>query len=155
MAIEIEHKYLVKLNLWNKVVPERSVSIRQGYLSSDAHVSIRVRVLDNKGFITVKGKTVGSKRSEFEYEIPVEDARQILSEFGQRLVEKKRHYVSFENKTWEVDVFEGLNQGLIIAEVELDSEEEKYSKPEWIAEEVTHDYRYSNSNLSHSPYSSW
>lgn len=155
MAVEIEHKYLVESDLWNSVVPNKIVNIKQGYLSSDPNVSVRVRVLDDKGFVTVKGKTLGAKRLEFEYEIPLVDAEQMLREFGQRCVEKKRHYVLIENKIWEVDVFEGLNEGLIIAEIELTSEDERYFKPDWVTLDITQDYKYSNSNLAIHPYSTW
>lgn len=155
MAVEIEHKYLVESGLWNSVVPNKIVNIKQGYLSSDPNVSVRVRVLDDKGFVTVKGKTLGAKRLEFEYEIPLVDAEQMLREFGQRCVEKKRHYVLIENKIWEVDVFEGLNEGLIIAEIELTSEDERYFKPDWVTLDITQDYKYSNSNLAIHPYSTW
>lgn len=155
MAVEIEHKYLVESGLWNSVVPNKIVNIKQGYLSSDPNVSVRVRVLDDKGFVTVNGKTLGAKRLEFEYEIPLVDAEQMLREFGQRCVEKKRHYVLIENKIWEVDVFEGLNEGLIIAEIELTSEDERYFKPDWVTLDITQDYKYSNSNLAIHPYSTW
>lgn len=155
MAIEIEYKYLVKLDLWNKISPPKSVRIKQGYLATEPGKSIRVRVLDQKGFITIKGATVGAKRLEYEYEIPLEDAEELLANFCTKLVSKTRHYVLYDNHTWEVDVFDGLNSGLIIAEIELQSEDEVYSKPEWIGEDVTHDFRYSNSNLSLNPYSTW
>ena len=155
MAIEIEHKYLVKHDLWNKVIPQRSVKIIQGYLSSDPNKSVRVRSLDQKGFITVKGIATGAKRLEFEYEIPFNEALELLSGFCDRLISKTRHYVLCESMTWEVDVFDDANEGLIIAEIELASEDEVYSKPDWIDLEVTHDYRYSNSNLVHNPYSTW
>lgn len=155
MAVEIEHKYLVKHDLWNMVVPERSVQIRQGYLSTDPNKSVRVRTLDQKGFITVKGMSFGARRLEFEYEIPFTEALELISGFCDQLVSKTRHYVSYKNKTWEVDVFDDANEGLIIAEIELESEDEVYSKPAWVDLEITHDYRYSNSNLVHNPYSTW
>lgn len=155
MAFEIEYKYLVKRDLWDRVSPTKSARIKQGYLSSEPGKSIRVRVLDEKGFITIKGATVGARRLEYEYEIPVQDAEELLSEFCTKLVSKTRHYVEHRSHIWEVDVFDGLNSGLVIAEIELQSEDETYSKPEWIGEDVTHDFRYSNSNLSLNPYSTW
>jgi len=155
MAIEIEHKYLVKQDLWNRILPSKSVRIKQGYLSTEPGKSIRVRVLDQQGFITIKGASVGPKRLEYEYEIPVQDAEELLDGFCTKLVSKVRHYVQYDNHTWEVDVFDGPNLGLVIAEIELQSEDELYSKPEWIDEDITHDFRYSNSNLSLNPYSTW
>ncbi len=155
MAVEIEYKYLVKLDLWNEVSPAKSVRIIQGYISTEPSKSIRVRMLDQKGFITIKGMAERAKRLEYEYEIPGQDAKELLDSFCTKLVSKTRYYVQHENHTWEVDVFDGLNSGLVVAEIELQSEDEAYSKPEWLGEDVTHDFRYSNSNLSLNPYSTW
>lgn len=155
MAIEIEHKFLVKSDLWKSVVPGKSSRIRQGYLSTDPNKSVRIRTLDQNGFVTIKGMSYGAKRMEYEYEIPFKDALELLDGFCANLIDKTRNYVLHDDKTWEVDVFDGLNAGLIIAEIELNQEEETYSKPEWIGEDVTRDFRYSNSNLSHCPFSTW
>jgi CYTH domain-containing protein len=155
MATEIEHKYLVKHELWKNVVPEKSVEIKQAYLSTDPGKTIRVRTAGQKGFITIKGKTTGASRLEFEYEIPYEDALQLISGFCSDVIEKTRHYKSFKNKTWEVDEFKGLNAGLIVAEIELASESEVYSKPAWLDADVTKDNRYFNSSLSKNPFISW
>lgn len=155
MAIEIEHKYLVKHDLWKEIVPEKSAVVKQAYLHSDISKTIRVRVMDDKGFITIKGKTTGASRSEFEYEIPHEDAISLIKELSDKVIEKTRHYINHGEHLWEVDVFEGDNAGLIVAEIELSSEQEKYSLPDWINENVTHDKRYANSNLLNVPFKEW
>lgn len=155
MIIEIEHKYLVKHELWKQIVPDKSVPIKQAYLSKDPEKTIRIRVAGEQGFITIKGKTVGAGRPEYEYEIPLEEASDLIGKFCNNLIEKTRHYVLYENKTWEVDVFEGLNTGLIVAEIELNSEDEQYEKPHWIDRDVTTDRKYANSNLVVNPYSNW
>lgn len=155
MAIEIEHKYLVKIDLWKQIQSKESVIIRQGYLLTDPEKTIRVRTKGNQGFITVKGKPVNSSRLEFEYEIPLSDAKELLDQFCSNLIEKTRHIVIHENKTWEVDEFFGLNSGLIVAEIELLKEEEHYSLPHWVGDNVTSDLRYANSNLSVRPFTTW
>ncbi len=155
MALEIEHKYLVKHDLLKEIVPHKSVVVKQAYLHSDVSKTIRVRVMDNKGFITIKGKSTGASRSEFEYEIPLEDAEALIRELSNKVVEKTRHYIHHGQHLWEVDVFEGENEGLIVAEIELSSEEENYLLPDWIDENVTHDKRYANSNLLNMPFKSW
>lgn len=155
MAIEIEHKYLVDKNLWRQVISNRCVQIRQGYLSTDPNRTVRIRTSGEKGFITIKGKTVGVSRTEFEYEIPLSEANQLINNFCSSIIEKTRHYVNHENKIWEVDVFQGLNSGLIVAEIELEHEEETYTKPNWVALNITNDNNYANSNLTIRPYSTW
>lgn len=155
MATEIEHKYLVNTELWLQVVPDKSVEIKQGYLLTDPNKTIRVRTKGQIGFITIKGKNIGASRPEFEYEIPLADANQLIANFCSNVIEKTRHYVFYKNNTWEVDVFDGLNQGLIVAEIELNSEEELYQKPDWLTKNVTDDTQYANSNLSIKPFSTW
>lgn len=155
MIIEIEHKYLVHHELWKQIVPGKTVPIRQAYLSKDPEKTVRIRVAGEKGFITIKGKSVGASRPEYEYEIPLEEANELIDKFCNNLIEKTRHYVLHENKTWEVDVFEGLNAGLIVAEIELLSEDEVYEKPHWVDRDVTTDKRYANSNLTVNPFSTW
>lgn len=155
MATEIEHKYLVKHELWKQIVPESSVVVKQGYLSSIPTSTIRVRTLGNKGFITIKGKSTGASRPEYEYEIPLTDAEELLGLFCPEVIEKVRHYVHYASNIWEVDEFQGLNSGLVVAEIELEREEQQYEKPEWIDSDVTSDRRYSNSNLVLRPYSTW
>jgi adenylate cyclase len=155
MPTEIEHKYLVDKNLWRQVTSDKYVQIRQGYLLTDPDKTVRIRTSGEKGFITIKGKTVGASRPEFEYEIPIEEANQLINTFCSSIIEKTRHYVNHENKTWEVDVFEGLNFGLMVAEIELQSEDETYIKPNWVELNVTNDNKYANSNLTIRPYSTW
>ena len=155
MGVEIERKYLVNHELWAKVKPQKSISIKQSYLSRDPEKTIRLRVADDKGYITIKGPTKGIARKEFEYEIPGEEADELMREFTTDVIEKIRHHVVFENKLWEVDEFKGENEGLIIAEIELESEDETVELPNWIAEEVTTDKRYANSNLIRNPFKTW
>lgn len=155
MATETEHKYLVDAELWKHITPDKSAEIKQAYLFSTAEKTVRVRTAGEKGFITIKGKSVGASRPEYEYEIPLADANEMIKNFCDKVVEKTRHYVSYKNKTWEVDVFESLNAGLIVAEIELDSEDEKYAKPDWVGKDVTDDKRYANANLAVRPYSEW
>ena len=153
MSKEIERKFLVKKNLFE--ITGEGQYIAQGYLSSTPERTVRVRIKNHKGYLTVKGKNKGISRSEFEYEIPEVDAEELLELCEQSIIIKRRHIVKFKKSTWEVDIFEGDNEGLIVAEIELKSEEEIFDKPEWIGEEVSFDTRYYNSNLSKNPYKSW
>lgn len=155
MPTETEHKYLVNHQLWQQVASDKSVSIKQAYLLTDPNKTIRIRTSGNSGFITIKGKTIGASRPEFEYEIPIDEANQLIESFCSDIIEKTRHYVNYANKTWEVDVFEGLNLGLMVAEIELDDENEQYVKPVWAEQNVTDDRKYANSNLSIKPYTTW
>ena len=155
MATEIEHKYLVIKDIWGKVIPNKSVEIKQAYLLTDPEKTIRIRTKGNAGFITIKGKSNGASRLEFEYEIPIDDANDLINKFCSNLIEKTRHLVIHENHTWEVDEFKGLNAGLIVAEIELNSEDENYLIPDWIDKNVTDDLSYANSNLSIKPFSTW
>ena len=155
MPTETEHKYLVNHELWRQIVPDKSVYVRQAYLLTDPNKTIRIRTMDNSGFITIKGKTVGASRPEFEYEIPIAEANELIESFCTDLIQKTRHYIDYENQTWEIDVFEGQNLGLIVAEIELDDKNQQYLKPHWITENVTDDRRYANSNLSLKPFSTW
>jgi CYTH domain-containing protein len=155
MATEIEHKYLVNKDLWNNLIPDKSVEIKQAYLLTDPEKTIRIRTKGNSGFITIKSKAIGGSRLEFEYEIPIADAIELINKFCSNLIEKTRHIVIHDNNTWEVDEFKGLNEGLIVAEIELTSEDDKYSIPNWIDKNVTEDLRYANSNLSIRPFTTW
>lgn len=155
MATEIEYKYLVIPDIWKHVIPGRSVEIRQAYLQTDPEKTIRVRTKDMSGFITIKGKAVGASRLEFEYEIPIADANELINKFCSNLIEKTRHLVTHQGYTWEVDEFKGLNEGLIVAEIELTNEDEKYPIPNWVGENVTDDLRYANSNLTIKPFKTW
>lgn len=155
MATEIEHKYLVIKDIWKKIILNKSVEIKQAYLLTDPEKTVRIRTKGNSGFITIKGKSNGASRLEFEYEIPIEDAIELINKFCSNLIEKTRHIVIHDDITWEVDEFKGLNEGLIVAEIELTSEDEKYSIPNWIDKNVTEDLRYANSNLTIKPFSTW
>ncbi len=155
MPTEIERKFLVNRTLWAMVQPDESATVRQGYLHSDNVKTIRVRTMGNKGFITIKGKTTGISRAEYEYGIPFDEATLMLDSFAGNIIEKTRHYVQHEGKTWEVDEFGGDNAGLWVAEIELTSEDDVFAKPTWAGEEVTHDYRYSNSSLAKNPFMNW
>jgi len=154
MATEIERKFLLKNDNWKKEVLE-SFAIKQGYLNHDKNRTVRVRLTNKKGFITIKGKTEGISRSEFEYEIPLEDAISLLKICRKPLIEKVRSLVKKENHIWEIDEFEGDNLGLTIAEIEITNKNEDFSKPQWLGEEVSEDTRYFNSYLSQHPFNSW
>jgi adenylate cyclase len=155
MAIEIEHKFLLVNNDWRKQVI-RSVQFKQGYLSSQPTSSIRVRVSDEQAWLNIKSATIGTHRHEFEYEIPFFDAYEILTKLcAKPIIEKTRHYVVVDENTWEIDEFCGVNQGLIVAEIELSEIGKLFTKPTWLGEEVTHDLRYYNNNLVRYPYVDW
>ena len=128
---------------------------RQGYLHSDPEKTIRVRVTDSSGFLTIKGATSGASRLEYEYEIPKHEAIELLDHFTQNNISKLRYFICHENKVWEVDEFLAENEGLLVAEIELKSEDEAFEKPEWITEEVTCDKKYYNAQLSVNPYKNW
>jgi CYTH domain-containing protein len=154
MTKEIERKFLVKDVAWRSQA--QGTRYRQGYLNSTKERTVRVRIIDEKGFLTVKGITRGAARVEYEYEIPVVDAQVMLDELCEKpLIEKKRYRIKYKGLTWEVDEFFGENQGLIVAEVELESEDQEINKPAWIGQEVTGDARYFNANLIHHPFQKW
>lgn len=155
MPTEIEHKYLVKLDLWRKIIPDESKPVKQGYVSATPVSSVRVRVMGDKGFVTIKGKSTNASRLEYEYEIPLAEAEEMLSAFCSEDIIKTRHYVQHGSHTWEVDEFHGLNSGLIVAEIELSSTEEQYELPDWIDINVTADKRYTNANLVLKPFTTW
>ncbi|MCP5419313.1 MAG: CYTH domain-containing protein [Gammaproteobacteria bacterium] len=155
MADEIEHKFLVRDDSWQAEV-FRSVALSQGYLVSDATRSVRVRVAGDQGFLNIKSATVGISRKEYEYAIPVADAQEILATLCTRPpLTKTRHYVRFGEHVWEIDVFEGANAGLVVAEVELASPDEPFARPPWAGEDVSHERRYYNSCLAEHPYQNW
>ncbi len=154
MGTEIERKFLVKDNSWRALA--RGVKYRQGYLNSAKERTVRVRTIDDKGYLTIKGITSGASRAEYEYEIPVAEAGALLNDLCEKpLIEKSRYKIEFKGFVWEVDEFFGENQGLIVAEVELESENQTFEKPVWIGEEVTGDPKYFNSNLINNPYLKW
>lgn len=152
MAIEIERKFLVTGSTWRN---EAGVRLCQGYLNRDKERTVRVRVAGERAFVTIKGVNEGASRAEFEYEIPVADGEQLLKLCDGPIIEKIRYVVEYDGATWEVDEFLGENAGLIVAEIELQSEEQVFAKPKWLGDEVTHDPRYFNSSLATNPYSKW
>jgi CYTH domain-containing protein len=154
MGEEIERKFLVTGDDWRTLA--EGLSYRQGFLSTEPARTVRVRVAGDRGTLTIKGITVGARRTELEYEIPLVDAQEMLDTLCMRpLIEKTRYTLTFGAHTWEVDVFEGDNAGLIVAEIELRSEDESFDRPGWLGEEVTHDARYFNANLVAHPYRAW
>ena len=155
MGYEIERKFLVKGDF--KADAYKSMIIRQGYLSLSGVSAIRIRIKGEKAFVTIKSALVEGKikRHEWEYEIPTEDAEEMLQLCEDGLIEKKRYLVKVGKHTFEVDEFFGKNQGLLLAEVELESEDEPYETPEWLGPEVTGNVRYYNSYLSIHPYAEW
>lgn len=152
MAIEIERKFLVCGEEWRQPSPIR---ICQGYLNRDKNRTVRVRIAGACAFLTVKGATSGASRQEFEYEIPLADAEQLLLLCDGPVLEKNRHVVEHAGTTWEVDEFFGANAGLVVAEVELEREDQPFAHPIWLGVEVTEDPRYFNSNLTKTPYTAW
>lgn len=155
MGIEIERKFLVDHIKWAAINKPEGNVYKQGYILSDVSRTVRIRVTNKAAFITLKGGTTGISRSEFEYEIPVADGNEILGGFATSAIEKVRYNIPYKGYTWEVDVFEGDNAGLIVAEIELESEQAAFEKPDWVTKEVSDDGRYTNASLSVKPYKSW
>lgn len=154
MGTEIERKFLVTDDTWRG--QGTATVFRQGYLSTVKERTVRVRAAGDEGTLTIKGITVGASRTEFEYPIPVADANAMLDELcEQPIIEKTRHVVDVDGTTWEIDEFAGVNEGLIVAEVELGSPDEEFTPPDWLGDEVTDDPRYFNANLIAHPYSEW
>ena len=151
MAQEIERKFLISGDGWKSGI-ESSARLQQGYLSTSAKATVRVRIYDDsKAVLTLKGRQEGICRAEFEYVIPLEDARELMEIARPNIVEKRRYKVPFEAHVWEVDVFEGQHAGLILAEVEMRSADEHVALPSWIGCEVSDDDRYANASLSRNP----
>jgi adenylate cyclase len=153
MAIEIERKFLVDPKKWTP--NNQGTTMVQVYLAADPNPTVRVRIAGEKAFLTIKGRSQSLSRPEFEYEIPVPDALEMMKLAISFPVEKTRHEVLYEGFLWEVDVFSGRNEGLVMAEIELKSEFQEFPKPEWLLEEVSGDGRYYNSFLSGCSYSEW
>lgn len=154
MGKEIEHKFLVKDDSFKKL--SKGILYKQAYLSSKTGCTVRVRLVEDQGYITIKGKAVGITRPEYEYEIPFLDADEMIRNLCEKpFIEKYRYKFQYKGFTWEVDEFQRENKGLIVAEIELKFEDEVFSKPEWIGDEVTYDHRYSNSSLVKNPYKNW
>jgi adenylate cyclase len=155
MATEIERKFLLVSEEWRALV-SRSESFRQGYLSSSKRASVRVRIADDTATLNIKGMTLGIQRPEYEYEIPLLEATELLDQLCERpLIEKTRHFVEFGGKLWEIDEFHGDNAGLIVAEVELDAPDDVIPMPTWAGADVSHLERYYNVRLTQYPYSQW
>ena len=151
MAQEIERKFLISGEGWKSDI-ESSARLQQGYLSTSAKATVRVRIYDDaEAVLTLKGKTEGISRAEFEYAIPLEDARELMELAKPNVIEKRRHKVPFKAHVWEVDVFEGQHEGLVLAEVEMQSADEHVDLPPWIGREVSEDDRYANASLSRNP----
>ncbi len=154
MGKEIERKFLVKTGAWKP--RDAGVPFKQGYLNSQKERVVRVRIEGDRAKLTIKGLTTGVSRSEFEYVIPVDDAAILLDHLCERpLIDKRRHTELHGGKTWEIDVFHGDNEGLVVAEVELASENETFDKPAWAGADVSGDPRYFNSNLLKNPFRNW
>jgi CYTH domain-containing protein len=154
MGLEIEKKYLVKDTSWKQQA--KGVHYRQGYLSSNPERTVRVRTLENKAFLTIKGISAGAVRSEYEYEIPFTEALELLTQLCEKpIIEKIRYKITYKGLIWEVDEFSGENQGLLVAEVELTNEQQEIELPPWVGEEVTTDTRYYNANLIKHPFTKW
>ena len=155
MGVEIERKFLIANDAWREQVVT-SKQMRQGYLSVGQESSVRVRVVGDSARLTIKKRIEGARRLEFEYDIPALDAMAILDEVCERpLIEKTRYIVEHQGMTWEVDEFNGENHGLVLAEVELDREDQVFEKPAWVGRDVTDDSRYYNASLVSYPFRNW
>lgn len=152
MGVEIERKFLVNKKKWNK--PDNGCLYTQAYLAKEG-CTLRVRIAETKAFITIKGPTVGCSRKEFEYEIPIADAQDMMKLALYQPIVKIRYKQEIGGKIWEIDEFLDSNEGLIVAEIELNSEQESFIVPEWVDKEVTSDKRYTNASLSKHPYKAW
>lgn len=144
---EIEYKYLVDAKKWEAINKPEGELIVQGFIHNSKECVVRIRIKGTKGFLTIKGETIGITRKEFEYEIPLKDAEEIIANFTQKHIRKVRYEIPLGKHTWEVDVFEGPLNGLILAELEVSSENEKFEFPEWVTENVSHDPNYYNAVL--------
>jgi adenylate cyclase len=154
MGVEIERKFLLAGDGWRAL--GAPVLLRQGYLCAQPERVVRVRIEGEGATLTIKGGNVGATRGEWEYPIPLADAGELLDRLCERpLIEKYRRRIEFDGNIWEVDEFLGANAGLVVAEIELASEEQAFARPDWIGEEVTHDKRYFNSSLIRQPFSGW
>ena len=155
MPTEIERKFLVQNKDWQQSVIKQEHYI-QGYLSNNNKNSIRIRICNDKAFLNIKSATLGIHRQEYDYEIPFIEAKEMLHSIcEQPVINKTRYFVPYENHTWEIDVFADDNAGLVVAEIELSSVEESFTKPSWLGQEVTDDPRYYNVCLIDNPYCNW
>jgi adenylate cyclase len=154
MPREIERKFLVKGDAW-RTQAQRRARMSQGYLAGSDRASVRVRVAAEEAWLNIKAGGFVASRQEYEYAIPSDEARELLELSAGPLIDKTRHYVEFAGMTWEIDEFHGANAGLIVAEIELDDEEQVFERPDWAGPEVTHLRRYYNVSLVKHPYSEW
>jgi len=155
MAIEIERKFLLKSDAWRQEADQGCV-YKQGYLVGSKQASVRVRIEGDQAFLNIKSATLGIYRQEYEYPIPVSDADELLATLcEQPLIEKTRYHVNYGNHEWEIDVFAGENDGLIVAEVELEHEDSDFDKPTWLGDEVSEDPKYYNVSLVRHPFKKW
>jgi CYTH domain-containing protein len=152
---EIERKFLIRKDFWYAILKPEGEDLIQGYLVSEPGKTIRVRVSPSSGYLTIKGPSENATRDEYEYPIPRQDAIELLDKFAASRIDKVRYRITYQGKTWEVDEFFGLNEGLISAEIELSTPKEEYEIPNWIGEEVTEDHRYANSWLAEHPFTQW
>jgi adenylate cyclase len=154
MGKEIERKFLLANDAWRENA--QGLLFRQGYITSKPGQTVRVRTCNNSGFLTIKGKSTGITRLEFEYPIPLDDANSLLDQLcEQPILDKIRYLVDYKGFTWEIDEFLGDNAGLLVAEIELEAENQPFPKPPWIGKEVSGDMRYFNSSLIRNPYKYW
>ena len=155
MGVEIEKKFLLANDNWRKEVV-KSIAFRQGYLVGGEKSSVRVRIEGDKSNLNIKGATLGVRRQEFEYPIPMDEAQELLSTLCDKpLIEKTRHYINDGDFVWEIDEFAGDNEGLLVAEVELKDENQPFNHHDWLGKEVSEDKRYYNSMLIKNPYKNW
>jgi adenylate cyclase len=155
VGVEIERKFLVTSDQWRSEI-DSSDFMMQGYFGGDEHTSVRVRIVGDRAWLNIKGKTLGARRLEFEYPVPLSDAQDMLRELARkRVIAKTRHYVRHGGHCWEIDEFEGANKGLVVAEIELDAEDECFERPAWVGAEVTEEARYYNICLVTHPYADW
>jgi len=155
MPTEIERKFLLKNSSWKKLADE-GTQYSQGYIVGSKHASVRVRIQGKRAYLNIKSATIDIVRQEFEYEIPFDEATEILETLCEKpLIDKVRYLIKHENHVWEIDVFSGDNDGLIVAEIELKNKDEKFIKPDWLGEEVSDDKRYYNVCLVKHPFKDW
>ena len=155
MGIEIERKFLVDHEQWDKVTRPAGNKLQQGYIVDEDDKTVRLRIADSQAWLTFKSGKGHISRTEHEYEIPVDEATELFERFVKTRLEKTRYCITYNGKLWEIDVFEGDNTGLIIAEIELDDENEQFDLPPWVAGEVTGQDQYYNSYLSVNPFKTW
>ena len=155
MPVEIERKFLLKNDSWKKNLTGTPYYIIQAYLNIEGKNTVRVRIAGDNAFLTIKSRTEGISRQEFQYEIPREEAAELLKLSQTPVIEKIRYEIEYAGMTWEIDEFLGTHEGLYIAEIELESEDQPFEKPEWLGQEVTGDKRYYNSYLADKPFLEW